>query len=87
MAGYKIGNGRGRHKQQWNQAMKVTAEDDGDGTIVVTMPYDEDAKAELKAKFQARWDPDEKVWCIDSEAYDIDDVIRELRVHFPRAIQ
>lgn len=63
---------------------KVFVERDGFDNIEVTMPYDEDAKEALKEKFQAKWDPDDKTWNIDERKHDIEDVIAELKLHFPR---
>lgn len=64
---------------------RVTCElDRGGDYIVVSMPYNEDAKQELKERFGARWDPDDGVWNIPADEHDIDDVITELKVHFER---
>lgn len=64
---------------------RVTCELDEDGDyIIVHMPYNEDAKAELKEQFQARWNPDDKCWSIVARDHDIKEVIAELKVHFGR---
>jgi len=65
--------------------MSVVSVEREDDEIVVTMPYNEDAKDELKTQFGARWDPDDKVWRINGDDHDIEDVKREVKVHFPRA--
>lgn len=53
--------------------------------IYVQMPYNEDAKDELKKQFGARWDPSESAWYMNADEHDIEDVKKELKVHFPRA--
>lgn len=84
MTEYKLGVGRGRHKPQWNKEMAtVTVEyDENNDLIIVQMPYDEDAKEDLKAKFKAKWDPDDKTWYIDARMHSLEDVEKEIRVHF-----
>jgi len=54
-----------------------------EGKITIRAPYDEDFKEDLKTDFGGRWDPEEKLWWVNSQDYSIQDVLKLVKLHFP----
>lgn len=64
---------------------RVNIEEDIDeGFYMVYAPYNEDFKEDLKAEFRARWDPDNKAWKVSMAMYSRNELMKLLRLHFPR---
>lgn len=63
--------------------MAVEVEERDDGDIQVRTPYDEDWRERAK-ELKGKWDPEEKCWVFRSQDYNLSDIEREVKIHFPR---
>lgn len=89
---YKIGNGRARHKPQFNKrtntedsmAKVIINRDEDDQVIKVETPYDDDWKAFAKDS-GATWDPESRTWDFPDSSFTIRELAEEAEKFFPRA--